>query len=108
MAYRVTYHQIIKFGLCQIVLLHLVFAEQRCSPWAVPFNNSAFRQRCICNYDPEDGKFGQFSCTKRTLDIGLCLTQDSNNDSAVYGECPYVIKIDGNLTLVRSHESLFF
>ena len=108
MADHVTHHQIIKLGLCQIVLLHLVFAEQKCSPWAVPINNSAFGQRCICNYDPEDGKFGHFSCTKRTLDIGLCLTQGSNNDSAVYGECPYVIKIDGNLTLVRSHASLSF
>ena len=108
MADRVTDHQIIKLGLCQIVLLHLVFAEQGCSPWAVSINNSAFGQRCICNNDPEDGKFDHFSCTKRTLDIGLCLTQGSNNDSAVYGECPYVIEIDGNSTLVRSHASLFF
>ena len=109
MADCVAYHQIIKLGLCQIVLLHLVFAEQKCSPWAVPINNSAFGQRCICNYYPEVATLNDyFSCTKRTLDIGVCLTQDSDDDSAVYGKCPYVIKIDGNLTLVRSHASLFF
>ena len=90
--------RIIIFSIAGSFLFHQVLAKQKCSPWAVQSNCSAIGPACICKaHFTIDGLF---SCEKRTLANGVCLTQGSDNDSAVYGYCPYTTEIDGKLDVV--------
>ena len=90
--------RIIIVSIAGSFLFHQVLAKQKCSPWAVQSNCSEIGPACICkaDYIIED----LFSCKKRTLANGVCLTQGRSNDSAVYGYCPYTTEIDGKLDVV--------
>ena len=97
--------RIIIFCIAGSFLFHQVLAKQKCSPWAVQSNFSAIGPACICRvgFTIE----GLFSCKKRTLANGVCLTQGSDNASAVFGYCPYTTKIDGKLD-VMNYGNIYF
>ena len=120
--------RIIIFSIVGSFLFHQVLAKQKCSPWAVQSNCSAIGPACICEANITID--GLFSCEKQTLANGVCLiltlqctndrllftrtfvitvtatyiintaTQGSDNDSAIYGYCPYTRKIYGKLDIM--------
>ena len=97
--------RIIIFSIAGSFLFHQVLAKQKCSPWAVQSNCSAIGPACIC--EAHVNMDSLFSCKKRTLAIGVCLTQGSDNVSAIFGYCPYTTKIDGNLDIIDSGNIYF-
>ena len=90
--------RIIIFSIVGTFLLHQVLAKQKCSPWTIQSNCSAIGPACICKANVTNDIL--FSCKGRTLANGVCLTQGSDNGSAVYGYCPYTTKIDGKLDIM--------
>ena len=96
--------------VCKIILYHQVFAAtatQKCSPWADSVNlRQNNTHHCICN---PDAFFHEklLSCHDQTLTIGVCLTRNGSNGSAVYGQCPYSTKLGRNSTAI-THGCLEF